>query len=162
MKTNNSILDNIFAITYNLLLDLEDRANRDDLNTNNIGRKCIRMWNVFIPGIPGSPDRPYWTNKDLWIRVLKNNSIEYLLCHLFDQADQVNPDHLFLLSYPQVLKREVISLLNRISVYTKIAYLQDRVHHPILEHLQDPWDQLDPNYNWSYSLYKHVCSHRIY
>ena len=72
--------------------------------------------------------------------------IEYLLCHLFDQVDQADPDHLFLLSYPQVLKTEINSLLNRISIHTEIAYLQDRAHHPILEHLQDPWDQLDPNY----------------
>lgn len=31
--------------------------------------------------------------------------MKHLLCHLFDQASQVNPDHLFLLSYPQVLRK---------------------------------------------------------
>jgi hypothetical protein len=52
----------------------------------------------FIPGMPGSPDRPY-SLKNTTINNGLNTKTKYVLCHLFDRVDLVNPDHLFLLSY---------------------------------------------------------------
>ena len=43
------------------LVDLEGQANRDDLDAEISVEKCGKQWVSvdFIPGIPGSPDRPY-------------------------------------------------------------------------------------------------------
>jgi len=89
------------------------------------------------------------------------NIKKYLLCHLFDQVNLVNLDHLFLLLHPQVLQNKKNNKIsNHIITYTQKTYLQDLEYRLILENQQDRLDQMDPEY--INHIIEHYFSDRFY